>query len=441
MNLFFQFLQPYAAILLGMAYSLQQALEGLGIHQTRFEPVQVNKGMIVSALNVSASLASPFAALLVLSVLWIVIVGRALQALWGRGAMRLGLLLLFIPGVLSVADLWPHIQWLPRKYLIGSGHTGSPWGMLLLQVFAMTAGWALTVWLTYRLKLDDRFRHGYDQFWYAMAMAAGLFFVADLDASDQRDELRASTANSRAASSYLLNQARQLDEACQSGKIALPLACRWAGHTQSLLEQYAQYGDALYWQLGPEHEERIYADSDTPADDRTVDALRQELQQYNLLMCPITDLGGGAVQVSRVSRTCRVPPAEFCQTFPGRRLPGLDPGAVMLRTVAIANECIAPTLYRLKVQQASLAPMVGDHAKARHLRTVFFLFIALIAGGKVANASVRMTEAIRKARADNAALGHATGPEAPWPIRLRAKWRCGNMWVRTAMKRCFRRKK
>lgn len=397
-----KFLQPYVLMLLGMTYSLQQSLEGLGVNKTQFEPWRNGSGAIVgSMLNVDASLALPMVSMLVLSVVWIVLVMIALRTLWGRQAMKLGLLLLVIPGLLSTVEVWPDIQWLPRTYVIGSGYVGSPWGMLLLQAFALTAGWSLTVWLTHRLKLDDRFRHGYDQFWYALAISAGLFFVADLDANGLRDDLRQSVATSRAASSYLLEQVQRLDAACQSGDIKLSLACAWAGRSQWQLANYAHYGEKLYWQLGPEQEWHIYTGSNLPQDDLTVDALRQELHQYNIQVCPITNLGGGVTQSSRLSRVCQISPAEFCRSFPSRNLAGVAPADEMSHTVAIANECIVPTLFQLKAKQASLASAVDDNEKTRHLRALFFIFVSLIAGGKVANASVRMTEAIRKEKASN----------------------------------------
>jgi hypothetical protein len=322
--------------------------------------------------------------------------------------MGLGLLVMLTPGLLSIAGAWPDIQWLPRSYVIGSGYVGSPWGMLLLQGFAITTGWALIVWLTCRFRLDDRFRHGYDQFWYALAISAGLFFVADLDANEQRDNLRLSAATSRAASSYLLDQVRRLDDACQSRAVTLPLACEWARSSQWQLDSYAHYGEKLYWQLGPEQEWHIYSGSGRTQDDGLVDSLRHELHQYNLLMCPVTDLGGGISRSSRMSRVCQMPPADFCMSYPSRPLPGVSPSEAGSRTVAIANECVVPTLYRLKVQQASLAASVTDSSRARHLRTLFFILVAFVAGGKVANASVRMTDAIRKDRSSR-----ATGVSAP----------------------------
>jgi hypothetical protein len=284
--------------------------------------------------------------------------------------------------------------------------------MLLLQGAAMTTGWALTVSLTHWLKLDDRFRHGFDQFWYALAISAGLFFVADLNANDQRDDLRQSAATSRAASSYLLDQVRRLDRYCRSDSVKLPLACKWARSSQWQLEDYAHHGERLYWQLGPEQEWTIYAGSGATHNDMAVDALRQELHQYNLRVCPVTDAGGGVTRASRVSSTCQMTPPEFCTSYPARKLAGVDPAIGAARTVAIANECIVPTLSRLKVEQASLAGAVDDSAKARNLRTMFFIFVAFVAGGKVANASVRMTDEMRRRQVLKPT---ATGYAAPKP--------------------------
>ncbi len=411
----FAFLQPYISILLGMAYSLQQALEGLGINTTQFEPLRNSSGDIVgSSLDAGASLIGPLLLVLVFLSVWFVLIMIALRALWGRRAMLAGLLLMMVPGLLSIVNLWPPIPWLPRTYVIGSGYPGSPWGMLALQVFALTTGWALTVWLTRRLQLDDRFRHGYDQFWYALAISAGLFFVADLDANEQRDALRQSATTSQSASRYLLEQVRNLDDACQTGQLSLPLACEWARQSQWQLDSYAGYNEKLYWKLGPEQEWQLYTASNASRDDKAVDALRQELHRYNLRVCPIADLGEGLTQNSRISRTCQYTPSAFCTTFPSRNLPGVDRIEAATRTVAVANECIIPTLYRLKSEQASLARSVEDNAIARHLRTLFFIFVSLIAGGKVANASVRMTDAIQNVRKNNEQNATAGAP-ARWP--------------------------
>jgi hypothetical protein len=85
---FLKFLEPYAFMLLGMSYSLQQALEGLGINPTRFKPWTDASGSIIgSTLNVDASLALPILAVAVFCFVWFMVVTRALRALWGRRAM------------------------------------------------------------------------------------------------------------------------------------------------------------------------------------------------------------------------------------------------------------------------------------------------------------------------------------------------------------------
>jgi hypothetical protein len=416
-----------------MAYSLQQALEGLGVNPTHFEQLRSGGAPISgSVLNVQPSLLLTGLVLIALCLIWLVLVTLALRALWGSRGLWSGLLLLLVPGLMSGAGAWPQIQWLPRTYLVGSGQAGSPRGMLLLQTFAMSAGWALTVWITRRLKLDDRFRHGYDQFWYALAISAGLFFVADLDGGVQRDDFRNAGATSRAASGYLLGQLRRLDAACETGAVQLPLACQWASNSQWQLEQYAYTDDNGYWQVGPEEEWRVYASSNAAPDPKDVDALRLELLQYNAQTCPVVDLGAGMSQTSRVSRVCQMTPPQFCTAFPARALPGVKAIDAISRTVAIGNECIVPTLLRLKSQQSSLAKSVDDNAKAKNLRTLFFVLVSFIAGGKVANASVRMTDLMQRVRAETAATMLANGLERPakpgWDDSLlrsmTRRWRC-----------------
>ena len=63
--------------------------------------------------------------------------------------------------------------------------------------------------------VGEGFRHYYDHLWYAMAVLAGLFFVADSSAQNDFMDLQEENQNSREASAYLLNQVRDYDRHCQ----------------------------------------------------------------------------------------------------------------------------------------------------------------------------------------------------------------------------------
>lgn len=398
MNMITAFLQPYLSAIVGAAFSLQQALEGLKIHGSNFLAADADGKIINSYWSANEAVALPLLGLLAFVCVLILGFLAAIRVLAGVRGLLLGSIALAVPGLLSLAGVWPTVQWLPRSYNVGSGELGSPWGMFALLAIALGTGWTSIVLLSKLLQLDDRFRHGYDQFWYAMAISAGLFFVADMGAAHDRERLRDSAATSQAASGYLLAQMRRLDAECELRKVQAPVACQWAKKSQWNLEQYVDFGYKLYWQLGPENSDRLYAGAIRDASSEEIQTLRQELHQYNLSKCPVKSLGAGVRQSSRVSRTCQITPASFCIAYPDIPLKGVDPSEGILHTVAIANECVVPALVALKVEQTKLAQEVTANARARHLRWLLFLFTALVAGGKVANASIRMFQAIYQAR-------------------------------------------
>ena len=398
MNSIAEFLQPYLSAILGAAFSLQQALEGLSLHGSNFLVTDTNGRIINSYWSVKEAVALPLLFLL----LYVCVLGSsglvAVRVLAGWRGLFVGLFVLAMPGLLSIVGVFPNLRWLPESYNAGSGELGSPWGMFALLLVAMGTGWTSIVLLSKLFRFDDRFRHGYDQFWYAMAISAGLFFVIDMGAANDREKLRDSAATSKAASGYLLEQVRRLDAECEMGKVRAPVACKWAKTSQWELAQFADYNHTLYWQLGPENEDYIYAGKRRDIGPEDIQTLRQELHRYNLNKCPIKNLGSGVRQFAPVSSTCSITPASFCIAYPSNPLRGVDPGDGILSTVAISNECVVPGLVALKVEQEKLALEVASNSRARHLRWLLFLFTAFVAGGKVANASIRMFDAIGKER-------------------------------------------
>ena len=395
-----EFLQPYLSAILGAAYSLQQALEGLALHGSSFLVTDADGRIVGGYWSVRDAVALPLLFLITYVCVLGVVGLIAIRTLAGKRGLFVGLIVLAIPGLLSIAGVFPSLRWMPEAYNVGSGELGSPWGMFALLLITLGTGWTSIVLLSKLFRFDDRFRHGYDQFWYAMAIFTGLFFVADIGAANDREKLRDSAATSKAASGYLLEQVRRLDTECEMGNVRASVACKWAKTSQWELAQYADYNHKLYWQLGPESDDYIYAGKSHDIGPEDIQLLRQELHRYNLSKCPINNLGSGVRQFAPVSSSCSITPASFCIAYPSNPLSGVVPGEGILSTVAIANECVVPGLVALKVEQEKLAHEVASNSRARHLRWLLFLFTAFVAGGKVANASIRMFDAIEKERAN-----------------------------------------
>jgi hypothetical protein len=397
MDLISKFLQPYFQVIIGAAYNLQQSLEGLGLSGISYAVLDENGRITNSYWSLDQAIGPLLLGLSLFAIFLAIAFVFAFRS-FGKLGSKVSVLVLILPGLFSVLGLWPTLQWAPRTYVLGSGALGSPMGMLAVLITAMSSGWTIVVLLSKRLGFDDRFRHGYDQFWYAMAVATGLFFVADLDSTQNREQIRESAATSQAASTYLLNQVRQLESDCDASLFKGKLACQWAKKSQWDLSQFAHYNASLYWQFGPENMDSLYALRDKSSSHADIDALRVELNQYNTSKCPVINLGDGFAKLAPISKTCEMIPAEFCTAYPERKLASLARQYTPTDTVAIANECVIPTLSVLKRSQIQMAEIEATNKKNRHIRWLFYIFFAFLAGGKVANATIRMFQSINQVR-------------------------------------------
>jgi hypothetical protein len=180
---------------------------------------------------------------------------------------------------------------------------------------------------------------------------------------------------------------------------------------QGRLSEYAHEGDHFFFEFGPTKSAEVYA-ADVRSDVVDAPAVRQELVAYNDLECPVTSLGVGFSRFSPVSARCEAPPEEYCAAFP-EPLGSDDMRSFVMRPVAIANECIVPTLIQQRRVQSGLRGQVDMATSGRHVRWMFFIFLSVLAGGKVANASMRLKEAAEKSRKDRQGVAATRAASAP----------------------------
>jgi hypothetical protein len=396
MNSFFL---PYIKFMLGAAFSLQQTLEGLQINTALQPPVDTGGALSAVMWDLGAAIGLP-----VLFITGYVLVLSALVLVAGwciakRKGVVVGALLLLAPGIASVLGAPTGSHWVPAEYHVGSGHLGSPWGMAALAFLGLATGWVATVIGTSVLKLSDMYRHGYDHLWYALGILAGVLFVADLQSADHRQELERLNRGSREASAYLLRQVRTLDRSCRAQEVVAPAACRWAAGVQYELAEYAHYSAPIFWQFGPK------ASSDVYAPYRQVlaptEEIRLQLAEYNARVCPVRKLSARVSQLAPTSEKCESPPVELVGAFP-EPLAGLDQKDAAFRTVAIATEALIPELVALREAQERKFEQVQAEIQDRHYRWLFYLFLALLAGGKVGNATARLLATSKATKSDPA---------------------------------------
>lgn len=387
-SLIAQFLSPYAAFLVGAAYNVLQTLDALNVLSTNFVVRDANGQITASYWSPSEAMLMPLAWLLVAFSILVVGVCIAGYCLGRRKGLALALALWITPGFLSVLGWWPHIDYGPETFHVqGLGALGSPAGMATLALLGLLAGWVSVVVATDLFCLSERFRHLYDHLWYSMAILTGTFFVSDSSTSQAQRDLDEMMQHVQQASTYLMNEANRYAEICRvTGRKGL--SCTWAEDIQPRLLEYTVYNSALYVSFGPTSAHDLYAPlRDLNLDEQQI--VRDELRDYNDKLCPAT-----SNRYSRPSGTCRTPPASYCTAFEG------NAGGI-LRTVAISNACVIPTLIRDRALVQRKEAKIRAAAEDRHARWLFYACFAFIAGGKVANASAKLS----RERNASAALG------------------------------------
>jgi hypothetical protein len=369
---------PYAAFLIGAAYNVLQTLDALGVLSTNFVVRDTSGRITASYWSPSEAMLTPFALLVIVFSILFVGFCVAGYCLGRRKGCALALAVWATPGLLSVLGWWPRIDYGPETFHVqGLGTLGSPSGMAALALLGLLAGWVCVVVATDLFRLSERFRHLYDHLWYSMAILTGTFFVADSSTSQAQRELDEMMKHVQQASAYLMDEANRYAEFCRATGRKGP-SCRWADDVQAQLLDYTAYNSALYVSLGPTSAHELYS----PLRDLTVEeqqVVRDELRAYNDKLCPAT-----SHRYSRPSGICRTPPGPYCTGFDG------DSGA-LLRTVAISNTCVIPTLIRERLLVQRAQEKMSEAARARHARWFFYTCFAFVAGGKVANASAKLS--------------------------------------------------
>lgn len=395
-----KFFLPYLEFLNGAAYNVQQTLEGFGLASSNFIERDATGKIIGSYWSASEAVVVSFGALIIYSFVLFI---SLLMSGFVLGKWKGGLISIFIismPGIFSVVGIWPQIDYMPDTYTInGTGELGSVKGFIPLLVLGLVSGWSLIVNVYDSFKLNDKFRSYFGHFWYCSAVLAGIFFVFDSEANRNLQDLQEENRVNRQASLYLLDQVKNYDSYCREHIIEQQVSCRWASEVQQVLNQYATYDEKIFYRLGPKTSKDIYSPLWEKAADQDVLEIRQEIKLYNDSKCPVKNIGHNVTQNSRPSGKCQEIPTIFCQSFP--ELPkGLVDEYIISHTVALASECIIPSLVASRERQEKLNLKVKSNSLDKHKRWLFFVLFSIVAGGKVANSSTKALDVDKRADVD-----------------------------------------
>ncbi|RUR39431.1 hypothetical protein [Vreelandella populi] len=278
--------------------------------------------------------------------------------------------------------------------------------MPLLAISLLT-GWCITVIVYDTLNLNDKFRSYYDHLWYTTALLAGIFFVADSIGNQHAKNLAEENQVSQAASLYLLDQVRSYDQFCKAEGLTETSSCVWASDVQQTLNEYAAYGSATFYRLGPADSSEIYADIRRPVTAREIIEIREEIKLYNLMVCPVEDLGKGIRRYARPSRFCQQVPPAFCTSFPDPP-EGLVDKDMIIHSVALASECIIPTLVVSRARQENSNAAIASNQQNRYQRWWLYIALAAVVGGKIANSTTKVANLDQRSAHDRRRLVQPT---------------------------------
>lgn len=387
------FFRPYFDFLYGAAYNLHQVLEGLGITSSNFVEHDAAGHISTSYWSPNEAMLPLFGMLIIFSLLLLIpLLSMAAYTLSRRKGLLILWVVLCTPGLLSCVGLFPSINYLPVRFVIGgTGNLGSEVGVVPLLILGALFGWAAVVLLYDNLNLSERFRQYYDHLWFPTALIAGVFFVADSGANNNTILLNEATHEYQQSSLYLLSQVRRYQEFCNAHGLSDSISCQWSSYVQKKLSDVVNYNARLIKIFAPSTSVEFYSRLGREITKNNIINIRKEIEEYNQSICPIQQISVGVSKMPAISSTCEIPPSSYCTAFPDGP-DGLVDRYIGAQPVALASECIIPSLVAKKPVLAKLSALVAQDKLDKHYRWMYFIVIAVVVGGKIANSSTKIAE-------------------------------------------------
>ena len=384
------FFLPYVCLLSNAAWSVQQNLEGAGRLSSsvpRRDPLGRALG---SNWDPQASVYLLLGLLCILVILGCLFVVLAGYVLGRRTGAVVTLVALSSPGLLSLAGFWPRIPLAPQSFEIdGAGVTGDVQGMLSLVILAVIAGWSATILIVDSLAIRRKFWDAFDHFWLVLGLLAAIFFVADTQVAQHDRSYHEAERATQGAKAYLLRQIETYDQWCRQALQGGHVSCRWASDVHQMLLDDSVYGLGLFANLSPRSSAEMYGRFGRPAGIAEMAAIRAEISAYNQASCPVKRLKEQIQLLTSPSPRCQITPPTFCSAFPDLLAGKMDED-LPVKSLALATECVVPTLIVLRRHAEQLAYQIKSDHQNRNYRWMYYLFFTAVLGAKLAGATTKL---------------------------------------------------
>lgn len=362
-NLFLNFLAPYAYFCLISAWGIAQNLEGLGIFKYLNDPVERVGDKSFLLLNLSPAAGVSVVSVIVTLILLFVFVAN-LRASFAV-SRRLGIIAALIwisPGLFAILGQSIAAGWLaPDVFRFAVGFPGGVGSASVNLIIALISGWSIAILFGCRWGKNE-FKNFYDHFWYPLGLAAVLYFVIDAGLPFYKVDADEAIGQEIAVLNLYKKSAENIYQTCQDSKDFANGAAR-----------LCQFGKALSPQIVMELDEKreIRAKMDLPDWVRTLAAdkdgkLEKDIDFANDWACE---------QRNRPELCFKIP---FEQVLDSK---SLDGRYLFLPAV------YAQGIERDDVSLKKVDSRIHDIEIGHNIRYFAFLVVGFLAGGKVANAT------------------------------------------------------
>lgn len=361
--MFLQFFLPYLTLCHLASWGIAQNLEGLELfHYLNTAPIQFGDSVLYPMnLNPAIGVANLSVALTGILVLVFLLNIRASFYLnkWIGGT---SLILWLLPGLISVLGYMPDIRGMgPDVFRFGTGFPGSTAPTVANLLICLIGGWSSILLLGSHWK-KSTFKNAYDHIWYTLGLIAVLYFVADTGLPSYKEDLANNSKRMTHTLQLFRSAGEHLEVLCPLPEAARlsPALCALAPELKGRVFSYLDMEDNLRARIAPP-------------------GWAATLAHDPVLARQIEALNNWACVQGRQPAQCQTVPTDTALSIKDIDTP-----------LAFPPPRYAELIHRLHASMEASDKRIHDIRQGHNLRYFIFLVIAILAGGKLANASRAM---------------------------------------------------
>lgn len=360
-----QFFLPYLTLCHVASWGLAQNLEGVGLFTyLNSQPMQVGDA-IFYPMNLNPRLGVANLAVCLTGVL-VVVFSLNIRACFylSKWVGCAGLILWTLPGMLNMLGYMPEFRFLgPDVFRFGIGFPGTVESAAANLFICLVGGWSFILLLSSLWK-KNTFKNAYDHVWYTLGLIAALYFVVDAGLSSYKEDL--AEVDGRMVRTLQLFDAAQnrLEVLCARPETEelSPKLCALAPELRRGVSNYLDMKDVVRAKIEPPAwVAKLVSDP----------VLEHQIAALNNWACA---QGQQLVQCKKIpfDTALSTSDADTSLVFPPPRY--------------------AEAMQQFHASMEKSDRRIRDIERGHNLRYFGFLVVAILAGGKLANASRAMVK-------------------------------------------------